>query len=424
MFSRIKTIFKSESVKAVGIYTFSNFFTKTISFASLPVFTYLLTQKDFGIISLFSSSISLVMPFISLGLLYSTSTDFFQMEKKQFSSFISTTFPLPLISTVLAITALFIAFPYLEANFSFSPFFIWMIPAIAYCNFLYEQNLILIRNNNQPKKFLWLNIGKSILELGTALMLIALFYMGWEGRVWGIFVACIFTGFFAVYYLSTNDYFSNTLNFSIVKRELVYSIPAIVTQFSIFCLSASDRFFINYYYGEERTGVYSLAATFASIILILCTAILQYLFPRIYFELKNNVRASSEIRRLFKKYVKMIVLGVIAIVVFSIVAYNTIIHPKFITGLNYFFLLAVGNTLWCIAYFFYSFLMYYKAKRKILLVGIATILVSVSFNSFFIRNYGEWGAAVSNICTYSVILTLVFFVSRKYFYKTTNESSI
>jgi len=82
----------SRGVKPLGIYTISNFLSKAISFASLPLFTYILEKKDFGTISLFSATVSFAMPFVSLGILYSTSTDYFRLEKKEFASFISSTF--------------------------------------------------------------------------------------------------------------------------------------------------------------------------------------------------------------------------------------------------------------------------------------------------------------------------------------------
>lgn len=421
MLHKIKKIVKQyKSLRVVGIYTASNFLTKTISFASMPLFTYMLSKKDFGIISIFSSSVSFLMPFISLGVLYSTSTDYFQMDKRKFSSFIISTFSLPIFATLLSVIVLFLAFPFLQNYFSFSPLFIWLIPVLAYCNFLYDQNLTLVRNDNNHQKYLWLTVSKVILELGIALLLIAVLYWGWKGRIWAFLAGGLIYGGYSIYYLYKNEYLSGVISFSIIKKELVYSLPVIATQFSIFCLNTSDRYFINYYYGEERTGVYSLAATFASIILILSTALLQYLLPRIYAELKNNT-SSAEIRRLFKKYCLMMFAGIVVIIILSTIAYHTVIHPKFLEGLNYFYMLIIGNTIWSIAYFFYSFLIYYKAKKKFLIVAASSVITSLLFNYFFIKVYGEMGAAISSVCIYLVIWALIFLVTKKYFYKVFNQ---
>ena len=74
----------SPAVKSLGIYTFTNFFGKGVAFLLLPYFTNVLTKSDIGLISLFSSAIIFLMPFISMGVLQSASTDYFKLSKKDF----------------------------------------------------------------------------------------------------------------------------------------------------------------------------------------------------------------------------------------------------------------------------------------------------------------------------------------------------
>jgi O-antigen/teichoic acid export membrane protein len=417
-----KRYIRAQSLKTVGIYTFSNFFTKAISFASLPFFTYMLTQKDFGAISIFTASVSFFMPFVSLSILYSTSTDYFKLDDRRFASFISSTFPLPLIVAFLGGTIFMVFFPFFKEKLGFYPLFIWALPLVVYCNFLLEQNLTLFRNNNEPKRFLLLSISKIFIELGLALLLILGFHYDWKGRIWGILISFMFSGFFAINYLYRKKYLSGKFDPGIIKKELVYSLPAVVTQFSIFCLSSSDRYFVNYYYGGDRTGVYSVAATFASVILIFATSLLQYFFPKIYYEL-SQASSKAAIQKMFWKYTRLVLLVSAGILVLTPLAYFFLISKKFINGLSYFFLLTLGNMIWCITYFFYSFLMYHKAKRKILFASLSAIAVSLILNYFFIRNYGETGAAISGICVYTIVFFIIFFITKVFFTTKLNEKA-
>ncbi|HEY6504862.1 MAG TPA: oligosaccharide flippase family protein [Chitinophagaceae bacterium] len=411
-----KSLANYGSFKTIGIYTFSNFFAKAISFASLPLFTYLLSQKDFGVISIFSASIGFLMPLVSLGILYSTSTDYFKLDKPEFTLFISSTFFLPVGMSVILGVIFFLFFPFFEAKAGFNALFIWLLPLVVYCNFLFEQTLILIRNNNQPKLFLYINISKIVLELSLAILLIAVLHYRWEGRVFGISAALFVAAIFSVFYLFRKRYLPGKINFSSIKNELLYSIPAIATQLSVFAISTSDRFFINYYYGEERTGVYSLAATFASVILIFCMALLQFFTPRIYSELSKRSPVSV-IKGIFWKYCLAILAGYAALVIFTLIAYYYFISKQFLDGLPWFFLLVTGNTIWCIGYFLYSFLFYHKAKKKILLVSISAIFVSVLVNDFLISRYSEKGAAIATIINCSFILVLILFTTKVYLKK-------
>jgi O-antigen/teichoic acid export membrane protein len=403
-----------KGIKTLGIYTFSNFLSKAISFASLPLFTYILEKKDFGTISLFSATVSFAMPFISLGILYSTSTDYFRLEKKEFASFISSTFYLPVITALLMGLLFLLFYPLLYKVTGFAPLFIWLIPVVVYANFLIEQNLILVRSKEQPVLFLCINIAKIIIELGLALFLIVALHFGWLGRISGIAVSFVLTGVFAVFYLRHYGYLSGKIRSAVIRKEIIYSVPAIVMQVSIFCISMSDRYFINYYYGEERTGVYSVASTFASVLLIFCTALLQFFSPRLYGELSRNASAAVY-KRLFLKYAGILILGFAGLAVITPVAYYYLINKGFNEGLSYFYLLLAGNLAWCLAYFMYSFLLYHKAKRKILLLSAGIILISLTVNMLLTKNYAETGAALGSLVNSCCSLLLVYIITYKYF---------
>ncbi len=414
MLGYIKKISSSnQTLKTVGIYTFSNFLVKGMSFASLPLFTYVLTKKDFGVIGIFGSSISLLMPFISLSIIYSTSTDYFKLDNRKFANLISSTSLLPLIMTLLAAIIFYLFFPFFSNTLGFDPIFIWLLPLVCYCNFLFEQSLVLIRNENKPKTFLWLNMVKVFTDIGLALVLIFGLHYKWQGRIYGIFFSFFICAVFAGYYLQKKKYLFGKIDFSIIRKELMFSLPAIATQFSIFCQSASDRYFVNYYYGEERTGVYSMASTFASVMLLFSTALLYYFSPKIYSELSKS-DSREVIKRMFWRYFKLICLGLILLMLFTPLAYYFLISKIFLEGLPYFFLLAFGNAIWSITYFFYSFLFYQKAKKKILLVSMAAILISLLGNNFMIRAYGEIGASIACTCIYAAVFCIVLLFTRKF----------
>src|SRR6187402_102985 len=92
---------KSQQLKSIAIYTFSNFFNKGISFLLLFYFAHVLTESDFGLLNLFSNSILFLMPFVSMGILQSANTEFFKLGKKEFKNFFSTTLLMPVAVTLL-----------------------------------------------------------------------------------------------------------------------------------------------------------------------------------------------------------------------------------------------------------------------------------------------------------------------------------
>src|ERR1035438_7004439 len=90
----LKNQYKYPALKTMGIYTITSFFGKGLSFLLLPLFTNpkYLTPADNGLLSLFSQAIIFLTPFVSLGVLQSTSVDFFKLDRKSFKDFCTTGF--------------------------------------------------------------------------------------------------------------------------------------------------------------------------------------------------------------------------------------------------------------------------------------------------------------------------------------------
>lgn len=401
-------------VRSIGIYTFSNFFAKGISFLLIPLFTnpLYLTPGDNGLLSLFSNSIIFLMPFISLGLIQSTSTDFFKFDKKEFSDFFTTGFVLPVAATVLAITGMFIFRDQLQHKYGFPSDFFWIIPLITFLTFCSEQLLGLIRNNNQPNKYLMVGMSRMVMELGLAVLLIVGFRYGWYGRVLGILVSYIVVAFYAFYYFKSNGYIFGLVQPRFLRSEIVYALPMIVLQGAVFVMNSSDKFFL----AEDHAvvGIYSIACTFASVILILCTAVLQFIFPQIYSMLSEKTINFAAIRKYFYGYLLVMIAGTILIMIATPVFYKLFINEKYHSALRYSYFLALGYFFWTLTYFFYSFLMYFKQKKRILLLSVLYILITLTCNYFFIRAWRDEGAAISVFTSYALVLIITILFTKQY----------
>lgn len=269
-------------LRSAGVYTFTNFFTKGISFLLIPVFTNpkFLTPADNGLLSLFSSSILFLMPFISLGLTQSTSTDFFKLGKKDFKDFFTTGFTLAILTTLFAVSILFFLRDYLHQQYGFPVNFVWIVPAVTLLNFCVEQITGLIRNNDQPFRYLGIGVTKTVVELSIALLLITVFQSGWLGRVNGMIIALVLVSGYSIYYFVKNGYLFGQVKINFVKAELLYALPIIAMQANMFVMSSSDKFFLADDHGV--LGVYTIACTFASTIVIFSSALIQYFSPKIF----------------------------------------------------------------------------------------------------------------------------------------------
>ncbi len=411
-------ISKSPVIRSVGIYTFTNFFAKGASFLLLFIFTnpLYIQPSENGLLSLFSNSMLFLLPFVSLGIIHSTSTDFFKLDKENFRSFFTTGFIMPVAVTLASIVVLYFFRDQLQKAYGFPAIFTWLIPLVTFLTFCNEQLLSLIRNNNEPMVYLKANMAKTILDLGLSFILVVFFAWHWQGRVTGILVSSLVLGIVAGMYFYHKGYLFGKVNKQFIINELVYAIPIIAMQASIFSMSASDKFFLAHVTTDnnEMVGIYSIASIFGSIIIVFCTAMLQYVFPRIYTELSSKAVNYRSIRKHFLVYLMAMVAGTLLIILFTPLMYRLFINERYHPALNYIYILCIGYFLWSVSYFFYSFLLYNKQKKKILALSFCCIVISLSCNYYFIGNWADKGAAIAVFTCYSIVLILTLLFTREY----------
>ena len=64
----IKSIFKNKNFKITSFYLFGNIFDKAILFLTIPIFTRLMPQNDFGIVNTYLSVVSIITIIVGLSL--------------------------------------------------------------------------------------------------------------------------------------------------------------------------------------------------------------------------------------------------------------------------------------------------------------------------------------------------------------------
>ena len=186
--NKVKIAIKNPVYRSVGTYIFTNFFSKGVSFILIPLFTnpLYLTPTDNGLLSLFSSHMILLAPMISLGMIQSSTADFYKKSRNDFSASLTTNFFIAAIMALFAAALLFIFKDVLVEKFNFPLSFIYILPVLAFLIFSSEQLFALIRNRNELMRFTVMGISKSIIEYALSVILVVFFLTGWMGRIWGI----------------------------------------------------------------------------------------------------------------------------------------------------------------------------------------------------------------------------------------------
>ncbi len=405
---------KSESLRPLLLYTGSNFLNKGITFLLLFYFTRVLSEADFGVLSLFNTAILLLTPLISLGLLQSATADYFKLGKEGFRNFMAGALWMPLLLALFFSGGSYVFRNTLAERFHITPLLAATLPLIAWLVFLHELLTILMRNRNQPVHYFLSATGRLLVEIALAIFLISLCGWGWTGRVTGVVVSYGAIALYALFYLWRHKDLTGNLRSAPIRQELVYGGPVFLFQLGVFLLGASGIWFIEYFTRDlAAVGVYSVAVTFASIINVFCIALLQYVQPRLYALLGNQHEHASAIRRLFLFYLfahlafTLLVAGIVPVV------YMYLLKPAYRAGLDFYLWLCLGQFCWAIAYFFISWLLYHKLKKKIVFLAATAILVAFSLNALLVNAAGSSGAAIASFVAYALMLLLSVLLVRQ-----------
>ena len=406
---------RSSTFRSAGIYTFSSFLAKSVGFFLLFIYSnplYISVDEN-GLLNLLTSSIFIFMPFLSLGIIHSTSVDFFKLNKNEFKDSFTSGLLIPAIAMGVGVLVLFLFRNQFKSAYSFPVSFVFVIPFLTLLFFFTEQLLSLIRNNDEPVKYFKADLLRLIIEASLSIILVVSFGWRWKGRVAGIIIANLVLCFVAFSYFKKKGYLFGKVRKKYLKAELLYGFPIIIMQCSIFCLSSSDKFFLSYFTDNTAVGIYSYACVFAAIITIICSAILNYVTPKIYKCLSEEIVDFNQILKYFIFYAASSLAALVGILVFTPVLYKYFINAKYYPGLDYLYLILVGYFFWNLTTFFYSFLLFKKEKRKILILSLISICISLSSNFYFIKLLSIKGAAISICISYFIIFIITLIASYK-----------
>lgn len=260
-----------------------------------------------------------------------------------------------------------------------------------------------------------INVTKITMELGLAVLFIVLLAWGWRGRVAGILIATSLVALYGIYFLVRNDYLFGAVRRKIIYSELQFSVPVVTMQISMFCLFSSDSFLLaGITKNNAQVGIYGMACVFGSIIITLCSAIIQYMVPKINQALSAARIDYAALGNQLLIYVSIMVFAFVTLLFLVPLAYHLFINENYWPGIRYYFFISAGYFFWTISYFLYTFLFYHKRKRLLFSLAAVSIIISTTSNYFFITRFSALGAAISVCCIYFIVMLLAIIATGNY----------
>jgi O-antigen/teichoic acid export membrane protein len=402
----------------VIIYGGTNGIKSLVPFLMLPILTIHLSVEDFGILSLVEVCILFLAPLVSLNIASSINVEYFKLEKKELSKYITNSFLLSIISFVF-ISFLFFIFSNQIANIlkTNSIFILWL-PFFALLRVSTQVILGIFQVSGEPKKFALFSILQTILDFGLSYLFVVLYTYGYIGRLEGIHIAFFIFSLVSIYILYKRELFS-FFTFSYTKDILSFGVPLIPHVVGGPIMAMSDRFFISYFYDNEYVGYYTASYQVSALMLLIGMSVNQAWVPLFFKMLKDNIET--------KKIVKLILIislffliSMLFIMLLRDFIFNVLVDEKFFIAKEYFYWLLIGFFFQSLYFLATNFLFYFKKTKLLASITFLGAIINIILNYIFIKYFGVIGVAYATAVTWFIFLSYVSIQSIKV-YKNENN---
>ena len=407
----IKKVFNNKVVKAGSWYTFTELFLKGITFLTIPIFTRLLSTVDYGIVSLYTTWVSIFTIIIGLNLNTSITKAKYDF-RDEYDSFVSSIIFLSLVIFLGYIIIFTTLGSKIQSISGFSGFLFYFMIFQSYFSFIRTSLIAKLRVEYKYKKISIISILINIIGVITSIALIIYLFEDktYIGKILGNGIFIIISGlFFLIYLLKSGS--GKLINKNYWKYALVLSIPLIFHSLSGIINAQFDRIIINKYVGESATGLYSFAYNIGMIMTVLTYALDQAWSPYVYETMEtgniNDLKIKGKIYRDFYTlaYAILLLLSPEIIRIIADEAYweSLVIIPYIFAGyyFSYMYTLEVKTE------FFY---------RKTNLISVGTLfsaIINIILNIAFVPRFGYVAAAATTTVSYLFLFVFHYFITSK-----------
>ena len=396
-------------VRASFWFLICAFLQKGISMITTPIFTRLLTTEEYGKYNVFNSWLSIVSIFVSMNLasgVYSQGLVKFENDRGIFASTICG------LTTLLSIVWTMI---YLFFRSFWNQFFnLTTVQVLAMLIMIWTSAIFNLWSNDQrvDYKYKLLVVITIIVSLSKPIISVFLVIKSTDkvtARILGILLSELigYSWLSVIQLRKGKAFFSNKY----WKYALIFNLPLIPHYLSQVILNSADRIMISNMIGYDEAGIYSLAYSLSSIMILFNTALTQTISPWMYKKIKtNNIKDIAPIA-----YISLMIIAVVNIVLI-------ILAPEAVAVFapsTYYKAIWVIPPIAMSVYFMYSydlfakFAFYYEKTRLIMWASIFGAVLNIVLNYIFINKFGFIAAGYTTLICYIVYCITHYLLMKK-----------
>ncbi|WP_147534485.1 lipopolysaccharide biosynthesis protein [Bacillus marasmi] len=396
-------------------YITAEFFIAGLTFLSIPLLTRLLSPGDYGLISLFSTLVSIMIVLFSLNIHSSIRRAYFDFDE-DFNKLLGSNIIFLILFNFIILCLIYTIKENLSALLNIDQDLIMYAAVISSASVLYEVLIAYLQAIKKSGKYAILSVfrSSSILIL-TLILIVVLSGDNYLGRIYSEFLIKALLFFYSLIYISKIASFS--LKWKYIKYTLIFGLPLIPHSLSGYILTTFDRIIINQVSGSIDTGLYSFAYNVGMIMSVFVMALNKSWVPIFFDKLKKQ--ESTPINILAGKYSLFIYLASIVLIMFSKETVLVLADERYFEALKLVPVIILSYV-FVFLYTLYSNYAFYRKKTMIIsLSTLLTAIINITLNYLLVPIYGYVIAAYTTLFSY-VLLFILHYLNAKILLKEKN----
>lgn len=403
--SRGKELVKNTAIVAIGKVC-----TKFLSFLLLPFYTAILSTEDYGIVDLFNTYISLLLPLIVFQIedaLFRFTIDVREKESEK-KKVISTTmcfclFQSLVFSLVFFAIQSFVNIPYKE--------YLWLNILVS----IFSGSLLqLTRGLGDNFRYAFGSFLVALSSIILNIVLVLVMKLGADG----LFITAFVSNLIGVIYIIVKEkvyrfvkikYFDWTL----LKNMLAYSLPLVPNYLCWWVVGASDKTVVSYFLGVAENGILSVSqkfstmyTTFYSIFNMTWTE-----SAAVHRDDKDSAQYYSYIIETSFRVLASACLGIIAVVA---LVFPYLVNKNYEASYYQIPIYMLSSLLYSTIGIYSVVYVAFKKTGKIAKTSLIAAIVNLVINIGLVRYIGLYAASISSVVAYGVLLLTRYFDIRKF----------
>jgi O-antigen/teichoic acid export membrane protein len=390
-----------------------------VGLVSFPILTRVLSERQYGVLSLVTIAVSICVALAKGGLsdgIIRFYREYSAPEGKMIEFTSSVLTRGVLLSCV--VTGLYVLLvPRINRSLRIEDAILPAFLVMAAYLFIRPLNIIVLNYLRATGRTVFYNGISLFVKVSSALLALSLFAIFSRNITWyfaGVALAEAICGAILFYWLLTNykvalTHVSPALAWKLVK----FGLPLLITELGYLTLQYADRYFLVAYHGEAVLGIYSVGYNLPSYVNDLVLFSVSYAIVPIYTELyasKGREETQAFLNQSFRYYL----IGVILLCAgYSAVDQDLIAvlaSEKYAAAARFSPLILYGLIFVGMNYILYAGLYLEKRSNLILATMLVSVLVNIALNVLLIPKYASLGAATATLiaCVTGSLATIGF----------------